>query len=43
VLSAVSFDDEAALHACEISNAAANRFLLLELETAEPTIAQVIP
>ena len=43
MLSAISFNDEAALHACEVRNASADRLLLLELETAEPTIAQVIP
>jgi hypothetical protein len=43
VLSAVGFDDQAALHAGEVRDAAADRFLLLELESAEPTIAKMMP
>lgn len=43
MLSAISLDDQPALDTCEISDAAADRFLSSEFESAEPPIGEVMP
>jgi hypothetical protein len=43
VLTAIGLDNDPALGTPEVGDAAADGLLLFELETAEPTTAQVVP